>query len=471
MATDAADQRTFDVIVIGGGSTGTNVAWYARDNGLSVALVESQLVGGECSYWACIPSKTLLGPSELVAAARRVPGAAAAVNGQVDVRAVFERRDQWTHGLDDEGQVEWMDSIGAELIRGRGRLAGERRVEVERDDGGTQTLNASRAVVVATGGRANMPPIDGLDATRVWTNKEVTQASQVPDRFLVLGGGPVGCEMAQAYARLGSEVTIIEMSDRLLGPYEPEVGRTLQEAFEAEGITVLTGTTAASVARTDGDAGPVTVTTEGGEELVGDELLVSIGRKPNTEDVGLDTVGLEPGGPLEVDDRLAVRGVDGDWLYAAGDVNGRAMLTHQGKYQARIVGDIVAGKDLTAWADHGAVPQVVFTDPQVAAVGQIEEQAREAGVDVKTVTSDPNGVAGGALHGHQHGFAKLVIDQDRRVIVGASFVGPVLGELLHAATIAVVGEVPIETLWHATPSFPTVSEVWLRLLEADRGIG
>ncbi len=471
MSAEAADEQTYDVIVIGGGSTGTNVAWYARDNGLSVALVESQLVGGECSYWACIPSKSLLTPPELVAAARRVPGAAAAVTGEIDVTAVFDRRDAWTHGLDDAGQAEWMTGIGAELVRGRGRLAGERRVEVDDDDGGTRTLVASRAVVVATGGRANIPPIDGLDTARVWTNKEVTQASRVPERFLVLGGGPVGCEMAQAYARLGAEVTIIEMADRLLLPYEPEVGRTLQAAFEAEGITVLTGTTAASVVRSDGDEGPVTVTTEDGDELVGDELLVSIGRTPNTEDVGLDTVGLEPGGPLEVDDRLAVLGVDGGWLYAAGDVNGRAMLTHQGKYQARIVGDVIAGEDLTAWADHGAVPQVVFTDPQVASVGQVEEQAREAGIHVTTVTSDPNGVAGGALHGHEHGFAKLVIDQDRRVIVGASFVGPGVGELLHAATIAVVGEVPIGTLWHATPSFPTVSEVWLRLLEADRGIG
>ena len=470
MAADQNNDQTFDVIVIGGGSTGTNAAWYARDNGLSVAVVESQLVGGECSYWACIPSKALLGPPELVAAARRVPGASAAVTGGVDVQAVFDRRDAWTSGLDDAAQVSWVESIGAELIRGRGRLAGERRVQVERDSGGTQTLTASRAVVVASGSRANVPPIEGLDAARIWTNKEVTQASQVPDRLVVLGGGPVGCEMAQAYARLGSQVTIIEREDRLLGPYEPEIGETLREAFETEGITVLTGTTAASVARREGDNGPVTVTTKAGEEVVGDELLVSIGRKPNTDDLGLDTVGLEPGGPLEVDDRLAVTGVEGGWLFAAGDVNGRAMLTHQGKYQARVVGDVIAGKDVSAWADHGAVPQVVFTDPQAASVGQTEQQATDAGIDVKTVTSDPNGVAGGALHGHEFGFAKLVIDQDRRVIVGASLIGPGVGELLHAATIAIVGEVPIATLWHATPAFPTTSEVWLRLLEADRGI-
>lgn len=465
MATDG----TYDVIVIGAGSTGTNAAWYARDNGLSVAVVESELVGGECSYWACIPSKALLGPSELVAAARRVPGAAAAITGEVDVQEVLRRRDEWTSGLDDGAQASWVESVGATLVRGRGRLVGRRRVEVAGDDGTTRTLTADRAVIVATGSRANLPPIDGLDRARAWTSREVTQADRIPDRLLVLGGGAVGCEMAQAYARLGALVTVIEMGDRLLQPYEPQVGATVQAAFEDEGITVLTGATATSVAR-DPQDGPVTVTTEEGDELVGDELLVAIGRIPNSDDIGLGTVGLEPGGPIEVDDRLAVDGVDGDWLYAAGDVNGRAMLTHQGKYQARVVGDVVAGRDIGAWADHTVVPQVVFTDPQVAAVGRTEAQARDAGVEVEAVESDPNGVAGGALHGHDHGYAKLVIDQQRRVVVGATFVGPGVGELLHAATVAIIGEVPLSTLWHAVPAFPTTSEVWLRLLEADRGI-
>jgi pyruvate/2-oxoglutarate dehydrogenase complex dihydrolipoamide dehydrogenase (E3) component len=466
----APDPATHDVIVIGAGSTGTNVAWYARDHGMTVAVVESRLVGGECSYWACIPSKALLGPSEVVAAARRIPGAAEAVTGDLDVAAVFERRTEWTSGWKDDGQAAWVESLGAELIRGRGRLAGERAVEVELDGGGARSLTAARAVVVATGSRPKVPPIDGVGDTRIWDNHDVTEADQVPGRLLVLGGGPVGCEMAQAFRRLGAEVTIIQRPDRLLPARDPEVGEVVRAAFEAEGITVRTGTSAEAVARREGDDGPITVTTEDGDELAGDELLIAIGRTPNTDDLGLATVGLSPGGPLEVDDRLAVAGVDGGWLYAAGDVNGRALLTHQGKYQARIVGDVIAGKDLEAWADHRAVPQVVFTDPQVAAVGRTEGEARDDGVRVKTVTADPTSVAGGALHGSEHGFAKLVIDQDRRVLLGASFVGPGVGELLHAATVAIVGQVPLDTLWHATPAFPTTSEVWLRLLEADRGI-
>jgi pyruvate/2-oxoglutarate dehydrogenase complex dihydrolipoamide dehydrogenase (E3) component len=461
---------THDVIVVGAGSTGTNVAWYARHHDLSVAVVESRLVGGECSYWACIPSKALLGPPDALAAARRLPGAAAAVTGELDVDAVFARRTEWTNGWSDDGQADWVAALGAELVRGRGRLAGVRTVEVALDAGGTRTLTAARAVVVATGSRPNVPPLDGLADARVWDNHDATAAEHVPDRLLVLGGGPVGCELAQAYRRLGAEVTLIQRPDRLLASAEPEVGEVVRAAFEAEGITVLTGTSAASVARGQGADGPITLTTEDGEELVGDELLVAVGRSPNTGDLGLETVGLDPDGPLEVDDRLRVTGVDGGWLYAAGDVNGRALLTHQGKYQARIVGDVIAGADLEAWADQRAVPQVVFTDPQVATVGHTEEGARAAGLDVTTATSDPTGVAGGALHGGERGFAKLVIDQDRRVVVGACFVGPGVGELLHAATIAIVGEVPLDVLWHATPAFPTASEVWLRLLEADRGI-
>lgn len=459
---------TFDVIVLGAGSTGTNVAWYARDNDLTVAVVERELVGGECSYWACMPSKALLGPTHALAAARRLPGAKEAV-GEVDVNAVLARRDDFISRLDDSSQVSWLDGVGADLLRGEGRLSGERQVVVTATDGSTRTLTARRAVVVATGSRASVPPVAGLADIRTWDNRDVTTAKDVPRRLLILGGGVVGCEMAQAYRRLGAqEVTVVERSDVLVANFEPWAGELLAEALAEDGITVLTGRSVEHAAR-DGQDGPVTLRLDDGTELEGDEVLVAAGRTFNTDDIGLETVGLEPSGPIEVDDQLRATGVEGDWLYAAGDVNGRVLLTHQGKYQARWVGDIIAGKERTAWADHTAVPQVMFTDPELASVGRSEQQARDAGLDVKTVSYEIGSVAGGALLGAK-GRAQLVIDQSERVVVGATFVGPHVGEMLHAATIAVVGKVPIDTLWHAVPAFPTVSEVWLRLLEADRGL-
>jgi pyruvate/2-oxoglutarate dehydrogenase complex dihydrolipoamide dehydrogenase (E3) component len=462
---------TYDVIVLGAGSTGTNVAWYARDNGMSVAVVERELVGGECSYWACMPSKALLGPGHALAAARRLLGAAEAVRGDVDVDAVLARRDGFISHLDDASQVQWLNSIGAELVRGQARLAGEREVTVTAPDGSAQRLYARRAVVVATGSRAATPPVDGLRDIRTWDNRDVTTAKDIPRRLLVLGGGVVGCEMAQAYRDLGAqEVTVVERSERLVRGFEPWASQLLAEAFDAAGIEVLTGRSVQDASR-DGEDGPVTARLDDGSSLVGDELLVAAGRAFNTDDIGLETVGLAPGGMLEVDDQLRVTSVGGDWLYAAGDVNGRALLTHQGKYQARLVGDIIAGRPRTAWADHTAVPQVMFTDPELAAVGRTEQQARDAGLDVKTVSYGIGSVAGGALLGDDvRGWAQLVIDQAERVVVGATFVGPNVGEMLHAATIAVVGKVPLDALWHAVPAFPTVSEIWLRLLEADRGL-
>jgi pyruvate/2-oxoglutarate dehydrogenase complex dihydrolipoamide dehydrogenase (E3) component len=461
--------ESYDVVVLGAGSTGTNVAWYARDNGLTVAVVERELVGGECSYWACMPSKALLAPTRALAAARRLSGAAQAVSGEVDVDAVLSRRDQFISGLDDEAQVRWLDGIDATLIRGQGRLAGERQVTVTAGDGTVRTLLARRAVVVATGSRASVPPVEGLREITVWDNRDVTTSKEIPQRLLVLGGGVVGCEMAQAYRRLGAQqVTVVEGAERLVGRLEPWVSELLTESFREEGIDVVTGRSVVHAAR-DGADGPVTVRLDDGQELTGDELLVATGRTFNTDDIGLETVGLQAGGPLAVDDQLRVTAAEGDWLYAAGDVNGRALLTHQGKYQARLVGDIVAGRERSAWADHEAVPQVMFTDPEVASVGRTEAQARDAGLEVKTVDYEIGSVAGGALVGAR-GRASLVIDDQRRVIVGATFLGSEVGELLHAATIAVVGKVPIDTLWHAVPAFPTVSEVWLRLLEADRGV-
>jgi dihydrolipoamide dehydrogenase len=456
--------ETFDVIVIGGGPAGENAVDRCAGGGLSVAMVERQLVGGECSYWGCVPSKTLIRPGDVLAETGRVPGAREAVSGRLDAGAAFAQRDYMTSSWHDDRQVEWLKKIGATLVRGHGRLAGERVVEVEAAGGSRRRLSARKAVVVATGTTALIPPIDGLREAKPWDNRAATEAHEVPRRLVVLGGGFVGSELAQAYRRLGSEeVTVVEGGPRLLAREEPFAGEQVRAAFEAEGITVVTGARAVSAARNGG----VTLGLEDGRTLEGDELLVAVGRRPHTDDLGLDTVGLEPGHAIEVDDRLRATGVEGEWLYAVGDANGRALLTHIGKYQARIAADVIFGKDVRAESDRTAVPRVTFTDPQVAAVGRTEAEATEAGLDVRCVTTPTGGVAGAYTRGNDiDGTCKLVVDERRRVVVGATFTGPEMQELLHSATVAVVGEVPLEKLWHAVPSFPTVSEVWLRLLEA-----
>ena len=462
--------QTYDVVVIGAGPAGENAADYAVKHGLSAAIVEAELVGGECSYWGCMPSKALLRPTEALAAARRIPAAASAVTGDVDVAGVLRNRDAFASNWEDQGQVDWLEGAGVTLVRGHGRLTGERTVEVTAPDGSVTTLTAERGVVIATGTRASAPPIDGLAETRTWGNREVIAIDTVPARLLVLGGGVIGAEMAQAVARLGAdEVTVIEAAPRMIATEEALVGAELQAALEAEGITVHVDARATQVKRV-GEDGEVTVTLEDGRTITGDELLVAVGRRALTDDIGLDAIGLEAGrgGFIEVNDHLKVPGHD--WLYVVGDANGRALLTHQGKYQARLVGDALAGIDVDpAWADERAVPRVVYTDPQIAAVGLTEAGARDAGIDPLVVSYDIGHTAGGALNGKgTAGTTQLVVDRERRVIVGATFVGPGVGEMLHAATIAIVGEVTIEQLWHAVPPFPTMSEVWLRLLEEVR---
>jgi pyruvate/2-oxoglutarate dehydrogenase complex dihydrolipoamide dehydrogenase (E3) component len=339
-------------------------------------------------------------------------------------------------------------------------------VAVELADGGRRTLTARRAVVLAVGSAPSIPPVPGLAEAKPWDNRGATGATEVPGRLVVLGGGPVGCELSQAFRRLGSQdVTVVIRGERLLAREEPFAGREVKDAFEAEGIAVRTRTQVASVRR-DRPGGPVTVALGDGDEVVGDEVLVAAGRRPRTGDVGLDTVGLEADGPVRVDRRLRAEGVDGGWLYAVGDCNGLAPLTHMGKYQGRVAGDAILGRDATDLADHGVVPRVTFTDPQVCAVGPTEAEARRSGLDVKVVRTDTGGVAGAYVQGNGiAGTSQLIVDQGRRVLVGATFTGPGTQELLHSATVAVAGQVPLERLWHAVPSFPTVSEVWLRLLE------
>jgi pyruvate/2-oxoglutarate dehydrogenase complex dihydrolipoamide dehydrogenase (E3) component len=456
---------TFDVIVIGAGPPGENAAGRCADAGLAVAIVEERLVGGECSFYACIPTKTLIRPGDVLAAARRTPGAAEAITGSIDADAAFAQRDYMTNGWDDAGQVPWLESEHIALVRGHGRLAGERTVEVE-GDAGRRTLVARRAVILACGTKPFLPPIDGLADSSPWDNRDITRTKDVPARLVVLGGGAVGVEMAQCFRRLGSaQVTVVEGGPRLMLREEPFAGDELRAAFEEGGISVLTDVRASSVRR-HGD-GPVTITLEDGRTVDGDELLVAGGRRPTTGDVGLDTVGLPPGRYVEVDDRLRSTGVAGGWLYAVGDCNGRALFTHMGKYQGRLVGDVIAGRDVADIADARAVPRVTFTDPQIAAVGLTEAEARERDLEVRVVRYGTGDVAGAYTRGVGiRGTSQLVVDERRRVVIGATFTGPDVQEMLHAATIAVVAEVPLDRLWHAVPAFPTVSEVWLRLLEA-----
>ncbi|MEV7972877.1 NAD(P)/FAD-dependent oxidoreductase [Cellulomonas sp. NPDC089187] len=470
---------SYDVVVIGGGAVGENAADRAARTGLSVLVVERELVGGECSYWACMPSKALLRPGAVLAQARAVPGAAELVTGELDPARVLARRDEFTSHWDDHGQVAWLESAGLALLRGSARFTGEKELVVDNEEDGTSTrVIARHAVIVASGSEPVMPNIPGLVESVPWTSREATAVEEIPGRLAILGGGVVGVEMATAYRDLGAEVTLIVRGDRLLNGAEPFAAEEVAAGLRELGVHLRFSTETTAVRR-DSSGVHLSVTGPQGEDTIdAEELVVATGRRPRT-DLGLETIGVER---LTVDDAMQVPGHD--WLFAVGDVTGRTATTHQGKYDARVAGDVVAARfgsdeqlradeqnagDWTrfrASADHAAVPQVVFSRPEVAWVGQTEQQAAEAGRAVRTVSYAIGSVAGASVSADGYrGTAQLVIDRDSQVILGATFTGPDAAELLQTATVAVVAGIPLSRLWHAVPAYPTVSEVWLRLLE------